>query len=280
MARLDAHRSLHAFDVLSARGRRALVRANIETKSHHAIAALRFTNWISVRASVLCLLCSLAVAVCTPPCGLGRSTAGVVHTYAGHGQYVATPVKTLLQKMGTQTICDHGDADTPGVWHAQKGQDYRVAQILGGARKGFFVDLAANQPVTLSNTRTLERDFGWQGLCIDGNSGLVPELAMRRKCSVVQAIVSDTPDTPVTFRRFVHAKWKSTDLHAMSGAAKARTLFHAPSVVPEFDGVLDASRRDRCPGHGEQRQQDVLGQGSWPRLGLAVYQRGRYGRVE
>ena len=91
----------------------------------------------------------------------------------------------------------------------------RVVHVLGYPN-GYFVDLAANQPVTFSNTRALERDHGWQGLCIEGHGGLLPELAMRRTCKVVEAIVSQKPDVPVTFRRF-HGKWKSSELHAMSG---------------------------------------------------------------
>ncbi len=57
--------------------------------------------------------------------------------------------------------------DKPGIWHAQVGQDRTVVQLLKGKRGGFFIDLAANEPIILSNSRTLERDFGWDGLCIE-----------------------------------------------------------------------------------------------------------------
>ena len=33
---------------------------------------------------------------------------------------------------------------------------------------GFFVDMAANDPYFISNTRGLEK-HGWNGLCIEGN---------------------------------------------------------------------------------------------------------------
>ena len=33
----------------------------------------------------------------------------------------------------------------------------------------YFVDLAANNATEASNTRLLERDFGWRGVCIEAN---------------------------------------------------------------------------------------------------------------
>ena len=51
------------------------------------------------------------------------------------------------------------------------------------------MDLAANHAVFLSNTRALERDYGWHGVCIEANPRLVAELREVRKCTVVQALV-------------------------------------------------------------------------------------------
>jgi hypothetical protein len=91
--------------------------------------------------------------------------------------------------------------------HSQSGQDRTVALLTANKTGGFFVDLAANdvrrfisslrplivlfavcssllagplltrsrwietrpQPILMSNTRALERDYGWKGVCIDGN---------------------------------------------------------------------------------------------------------------
>lgn len=48
-----------------------------------------------------------------------------------------------------------------------------MAKLLRRQKGGFFLDLAANEPVVLSNTRTLERDFGFKGICIEVNVALV-----------------------------------------------------------------------------------------------------------
>ena len=73
--------------------------------------------------------------------------------------------------------------DVAGRWHSQAGQDRLVLKLLQGKTSGFFVDLAANDALHLSNTRALERDFGWRGLCIEGNPLLTTRLAQVRDCS-------------------------------------------------------------------------------------------------
>ena len=88
--------------------------------------------------------------------------------------------------------------DLPGRWHAKGGQDQLIFALLGGKKAGFFVDLAANHPVFVSNTRTLERDYGWKGLCIEANPRYWALLRSSRDCKVVGAAVADKART-VTF---------------------------------------------------------------------------------
>ena len=52
---------------------------------------------------------------------------------------------------------------------SQEGQDRYALDLLHNKRNGFFVDLAANHPIKLSNTFVLERDYDWTGLCIEPN---------------------------------------------------------------------------------------------------------------
>ena len=64
------------------------------------------------------------------------------------------------------------ERDTPHRWHSQFGQDRYVHALLGAKRGGFFVDLAANAPVHTSNTRALERDYGWAGAVVGSDGHL------------------------------------------------------------------------------------------------------------
>jgi len=86
----------------------------------------------------------------------------------------------------------------PSEEHSQAGQDWLVASILSCKREGYFVDLAANDPVWLSNTLMLERLFDWSGLCIEANPTYQLGLAQRR-CDTIIAAVGSPSDTEVNF---------------------------------------------------------------------------------
>ena len=47
---------------------------------------------------------------------------------------------------------------------SQFGQDHIVLQLLGGLRRGFFLNSGAADGVTASNTQLLEKDYGWMGI--------------------------------------------------------------------------------------------------------------------
>ena len=93
----------------------------------------------------------------------------------------------------------NANIDRAGNWHGQAEQDQNVFAVLNGLQGGFFVDLAANEPITFSNTRALERDHGWTGLCIDGNQKMLEKLARQRVCRVFQGVVSSESGKEVSF---------------------------------------------------------------------------------
>jgi hypothetical protein len=77
----------------------------------------------------------------------------------------------------------------PKMWVSQVGQDKIVFKLLGQKKGGYFIDLAANDPMWLSNSYALETHHDWRGLCIEGNPYLLDGLSFR-KCHVVGAVVS------------------------------------------------------------------------------------------
>merc|ERR1712032_1738083 len=87
--------------------------------------------------------------------------------------------KTINFYVGNQTTLGKR-----GRMHSQVGQDWLVATLLGCKRHGFFVDLAANDAVSLSNSLMLERDFEWNGICIEANVEYIYGHA-QRKCKLV-----------------------------------------------------------------------------------------------
>lgn len=86
----------------------------------------------------------------------------------------------------------------PGQSHSQVGQDMLVQSILKCKHGGFFVDLAAHDAIDLSNTLMLERDFGWNGICMEANPFYSPGLAKRR-CKTILAAVGSPSNQLVNF---------------------------------------------------------------------------------
>ena len=100
-------------------------------------------------------------------------------------------------------LSDATDVPTPyfkaNKWFSQYRQDEIVSRLFRGKRDGFFIDLAANDAVRLSNTYALETSFGWGGLCIEPNPIYWTGLSYR-KCHVVAAIVGNRTMEEVAFR--------------------------------------------------------------------------------
>jgi Methyltransferase FkbM domain len=84
-------------------------------------------------------------------------------------------------------------------WFSQFRQDELVSRLLQGKRNGYFIDLAANDAVRISNTYALETSFDWNGLCIEPNPVYWTGLSYR-KCHVVAAIVGNQTMEEISFR--------------------------------------------------------------------------------
>jgi FkbM family methyltransferase len=84
------------------------------------------------------------------------------------------------------------------LFKSQKGQDAWVLRVLRFKRNGFFVDLAATDGRTHSNSYVLERLFRWRGICIEPNPRYHD--ALRSRCCHVEHSVIDSTDGVVPFR--------------------------------------------------------------------------------
>lgn len=81
---------------------------------------------------------------------------------------------------------------TVDPFKGQKGQDkWVVFNALPFKRGGFFLDLAAADGVTHSNTYVLEKLFGWDGICIEPNPNSLRKLRKYRKCTIDDSVISD-----------------------------------------------------------------------------------------
>jgi len=81
---------------------------------------------------------------------------------------------------------------------SQTDQDKLVATLFREKKNGFFVDLAANDALLLSNTYQLEQQHDWNGICIEPNSVYWRGLSYR-KCEVVAAVTGTNRMEEVKF---------------------------------------------------------------------------------
>jgi hypothetical protein len=144
--------------------------------------------------------------------------------------------------------------DRPGTWCSTSSQDRTVAALLSG-RAGFFIELGASHPVSGSNTRSLERDHGWHGLCVEANPRNHNALLAARTCHVVAAAVSDVErpshllDSGATSRLFTPdtRRRRASPNPAVHSVTLSRLLsyFHAPRLIDYLS--LDVRRLSSSP---------------------------------
>ena len=76
--------------------------------------------------------------------------------------------------------------------YSQLNQDLWVIEVLNEKKNGTFVDVGAFDGINLSNTYILEKDFEWNGICIEANSKTFQKLKDVRKCICVNEMLSDS----------------------------------------------------------------------------------------
>lgn len=91
-------------------------------------------------------------------------------------------------------------------WQAQLGQDRFVVEALQGKRNGTYIDIGAGDPIDISNTYVLEREFGWKGLLCEKDPVLrAAIIAKRPKNYVVED--ARTSHWPSLFEAYAVNGW-------------------------------------------------------------------------
>lgn len=112
----------------------------------------------------------------------------LIHVYFGNSSHIAdnSNIPNDYFNSGVQ-------------WFAQVRQDEIVSLLLKRKRNGYFIDLASNDAVKISNTFALEKYFGWNGLCVEPNPMYWGGLSYR-KCDVVGAVIGASNMEEVQFK--------------------------------------------------------------------------------
>ena len=76
--------------------------------------------------------------------------------------------------------------------YSQIKQDLKVLSFYNNKRDGYFVEIGANDGITLSNTYLLEKDYNWSGICVEALPDKFNDLVKNRKSININKAVFNT----------------------------------------------------------------------------------------
>lgn len=152
-------------------------------------------------------------------------------------------------RLANREVPEFDPAQAGDGFHSQYGQDAFVVDHFGRKRGGVFIDIGANDGVSLSNTYYLEKELGWTGLLVEPHSEMYAALKEVRTAHAVNACAADE-DGVVRFAQI------EGDSNMLSGVASkysrkhrrriSRSLRKSGSQLREVE--MPAVRVDRVLG--------------------------------
>lgn len=81
--------------------------------------------------------------------------------------------------------------------YAQFSQDLKVLKHLNYKKNGYFIEVGAANGIYMSNTYLLEKDYNWEGICIEPLEDEFNQLKKNRKAITLRLAVYDKNDEEV-----------------------------------------------------------------------------------
>lgn len=87
------------------------------------------------------------------------------------------------------------------VMFSQFRQDYYlyVNHFSKLKRRGSYLDIATNEPMSISNTFFFDRCLGWSGICVEANPQYFEPIYTQRSCHLVPTCLTTEDGTKVSF---------------------------------------------------------------------------------
>lgn len=108
------------------------------------------------------------------------------------------PVPGNRCQVSRETLaCPNGTVTMP----SQFSQDYYLytRHFSKLKRRGVYIDVAANDPVRISNTYFMDACMGWDGVCVEANPKYHDDIRHYRSCKLVPTCVSERDGEKVKF---------------------------------------------------------------------------------
>ncbi len=150
-------------------------------------------------------------------------------------------------------------------YYSQINQDEYVLDFYQSKKDGYFVDIGANDGITLSNTKALE-DLGWKGICIEPDEKTFDNLKSNRTDNSIcvnkavwnkteEVIYSAPPDSLIGGIKETLAKnhiqlWSKPDWNFTEHVVQSDTLLRildeceAPKVIDYLSLDTEGSECD------------------------------------
>jgi FkbM family methyltransferase len=119
-------------------------------------------------------------------------------------------------------------------YFSQYNQDKFVHQILK-KKKGIFIDIGANDGVSISNSYFFEKNLNWKGICIEPIDELFEKLVRNRGCICLQCGVW----SQTTTLQFYRANGYSEMLSGIVDSFNINHFKRLQTEIKEFGGSLE-----------------------------------------
>lgn len=118
-------------------------------------------------------------------------------------------------------------------YYSQNKQDEIIDTLLS-KRKGFFVDIGANDGITFSNSLFFERERNWKGICIEPIKEVFANLQSIRKCVCLQIGIWKEKQT----LKFYRVTGYSEMLSGLIDSYSSEHFIRLQREVEDFGGTL------------------------------------------
>jgi len=124
------------------------------------------------------------------------------------------------------------------MYVSQSGQDKFVDNFFNYRTKGIFLDIGANDGITLSNTFFLEKEREWTGFCFEPIQEVYKKLKSNRNCQCINAgVFSESGEFD-----FYEVKGYSEMLSGLEKTIDNRHLERIKREINQYGGSLEVKK--------------------------------------
>lgn len=139
------------------------------------------------------------------------------------------------------------------TYYSQLGQDKWILEKTNHKCNGFFIDIGAYDGITISNTYLLEKQYQWNGICVEPSS-IFSKLKLNRNCILENLCVYSVSNTTVEF----YETFNNLELSGIKNLFKEDEHNKTRSNNFKTINTKTISLTDLCLKHNCPRQIDYL----------------------